>query len=343
MKISRFEIDFLNVEDADAILIHFYDEHDNNYVVAIDAGRYGDGDTVSKFVKDHYHTNVIDLAICTHCDDDHYGGFIKMLEEQKKNLYKGIKINSFMINDPGKYATADDYKYYRLNANVKDKAREVYDVENDKNLIEMIDELKIKRTEALSWGGNNDYSFFDGVFEILAPTQSYYQSLVPSLRNDLIPYDTTDSDTDDTSLCYGQCLSPKLDATPDDTSSHNRSSVIVMFKPNPTDKFIFMGDASESSFNGMIPSDRDKMKNATLLKVPHHGSHHNLSSSIINLINPKFAIVSAKSTKKYFSPRVKFALKKKGALVCSTHINGSLWFHHGIDGREDEYGPASFL
>lgn len=343
MKISRFEIDFLNVEDADAILIHFYDEHDNNYVVAIDAGRYSDGDMVSKFVKDHYHTNVIDLAICTHCDDDHYGGFIKMLEEQMKYPYSGIKINSFMINDPGRYTTADDYKYYRLNANVKDKAREVYDGEKDKNLIEMIDDLKIKRTEALSCGGNNDYSFFDGVFEILAPTQSYYQSLVPSLRNDLIPYDTTDTDTDDTSICYGQCLSPKLDATPDDTSSHNRSSVIVMFKPNPTDKFIFMGDACESSFNGMIPSDRDKMKNAKLLKVPHHGSHHNLSSSIINLINPKCAIVSAKSTKKYFSPRVKFALKKKGALVCSTHINGSLWYHHGIDGRDDEYGPATFM
>lgn len=343
MKISKFEIDFLDVEDADAILIHFYDEHENNYVIAIDAGRYGDGDIVSKFVKDHYQTREIDLAICTHCDDDHYGGFIKMLEEQKAYPYSGIKINSFMINDPGKYATADDYKYYRLNANVKDKSREVYDGENDKNLIEMIDDMKIQRCEALSWGGNNDYSLYDGVIEILAPTQSYYKSLVPSLRNDLVPYDTTDTDTDDTSLVYGKCLSPKLDATPDDTSSHNRSSVIVLFKPNATDKFVFMGDASESSFNNMLSSDRDKMKNATLLKVPHHGSHHNMSSSIINLINPQIALVSAKSTKKYFSPRVKFALKKKGALVCSTHINGSLWYHQGIDGRDNEYGPVNYL
>lgn len=343
MVVTKYEIDFLDVEDADALLIHFFDENNTGYVVAIDAGRYGDGDTVSQFIKDHYGTKVIDLAICTHCDDDHYGGFIKMLEEQKKKPYTGIKINKFMINDPGKYAVADDYKYYRLNANVKDKAREVYDGEKDKNLIEMIDALKIPRVEALSYGGTNEYSFYDGKFEILAPTQSYYKSLVPSLRNALAPYDTTDADSDDTSLVYGKCLSPKLDATSDDTSSHNRSSVIVLFKPNDKDKFVFMGDASEDSFNRMLDMDRKKMSNATLLKVPHHGSHHNMCSNIINLINPLIAIVSAKSTKKYFSPRVKFALKKKGASVYSTHINGSMWYHSGIGGRDGEYGPAESM
>lgn len=343
MTITKYEIDFLNVEDADAILIHFYDEYNNSYVVAIDAGRYGDGDTVIQFIKEHYGTKVIDLAICTHCDDDHYGGFIRMLEEQKRMPYTGIKIKQFMINDPGKYAVADDYKYYRLDSSVKDKAREVYDGEKDKNLIEMIDDLKISRVEALSYGGNNAWSFNEGTFEILAPTLSYYKSLVPSLRNELEPYDTTDTDSDDTSLVYGKCLSPKLDATKDDTSSHNRSSVIVLFKPNATDKFVFMGDASEDSFNKMLEMDRKKMANATLLKVPHHGSHHNMCSSIINLVNPDIAIVSAKSTKKYFSPRVKFALKKKGAAVYSTHINGSLWYHSGIAGREDEYGPANAL
>jgi len=343
MNVTKYEIDFLDVEDADAILIHFYDEQNNSYVVAIDAGRYGDGDKVAQFVKEHYYTREIDVAICTHCDDDHYGGFIKMLEQQRCKPYSGIKIKSFMINDPGKYATAKDYKYYRLNSNVKNKAREVYDVDDDKNLIEMIDEMGIHRVEALSFEGSNNFSFYDGVFEILAPTQSYYKSLVPYLRNDLDPYDTTDTDVDDTLLVYGKCLSPKLDATPDDTSSHNRSSVIVLFKPNSKEKFVFMGDASEDSFNQMLDSDRKKMTNATLLKVPHHGSHHNMSSSIINLINPKIAIVTAKSTKKYFSPRVKFALKKKGALVCSTHVNGSLWYHHGIEGRDDEYGPVSFM
>ncbi len=57
MKITRYEIDFLDVQDADAILIHFYDEAYNDYVVAIDAGRYSDGPMVSKFIKDHYHKN----------------------------------------------------------------------------------------------------------------------------------------------------------------------------------------------------------------------------------------------------------------------------------------------
>ena len=45
--LKKYEIDILDVEDADAILIHFVDEHDKEYVVAIDAGRYSDGEAVS--------------------------------------------------------------------------------------------------------------------------------------------------------------------------------------------------------------------------------------------------------------------------------------------------------
>ena len=94
-----------------------------------------------------------------------------------------------------------------------------------------------------------------------------------------------------------------------------------------------MGDAGRDAFNNMLGSDRNKMQNALVLKVPHHGSKYNMDSTMINFINPTIAVVSAESTEKYFSPLVKNALKRKGVLVYSTMNSGHLWYNHGFEER----------
>ena len=77
MTITKYEIDMLNVGAADAFLIHFFDDDNNSeFVVLIDGGNYSDGVEIAKFIKTHYKQNYIDLAICTHCDKDHFGGLI---------------------------------------------------------------------------------------------------------------------------------------------------------------------------------------------------------------------------------------------------------------------------
>ena len=44
MKVTKYEIDMLNVKAADAFLIHFFnDENNYEYVVLIDGGNYDDG------------------------------------------------------------------------------------------------------------------------------------------------------------------------------------------------------------------------------------------------------------------------------------------------------------
>jgi beta-lactamase superfamily II metal-dependent hydrolase len=44
-------------------------------------------------------------------------------------------------------------------------------------------------------------------------------------------------------------------------------------------------------FNRIIKDDKYCLR-ADILKVPHHGSCYNLNQSIINRINPKYAIIS---------------------------------------------------
>lgn len=332
--LKKYEIDILNVKDADAILIHFIDENDKEYVVAIDAGRYSDGEAVSSFVKKYYNRKIIDMAICTHCDDDHYGGFIKMIEEQIQFPYSGIQIHTLCINDPGKFVKASDVKYYKNDANVKTEARTVYTLsDGDKNLLEIARSAKIPIRDAFSYGGEY-YKLLGGVIEILGPTKNYFSQLAPELRHNLEPYDTTEDNEDDTSLEYGKCISPKLDATSDDPSTHNQSSVILLFNPGDGDRFVFMGDAGRAAFNAMLPCDREKTKDAFMLKVPHHGSKYNMDSTMINFTNPNIAIVSAKSSEKYFSTYVKNALKRKGSHVYCTMSNGNLWYNNGFGERE---------
>lgn len=97
----KYEIDMLDVDDADAFLIRFYDESDTPYIILVDGGRYTDGEKVHKFIRQQYNTYTIDLAICTHCDDDHYGGLLWLVENMKDNPRSSVDIKELWVNDPG--------------------------------------------------------------------------------------------------------------------------------------------------------------------------------------------------------------------------------------------------
>ena len=53
---------------------------------------------------------------------------------------------------------------------------------------------------------------------------------------------------------------------------------------------LLTGDASKKVFNRLIKEGKDI--SATYLKVPHHGSKHNMSKKILDAIQPKVAIIS---------------------------------------------------
>ena len=54
MKITKYEIDMLDVAAADAFLLHFWDDETKyEYVILIDAGNYEDGKKVAKFIHEH--------------------------------------------------------------------------------------------------------------------------------------------------------------------------------------------------------------------------------------------------------------------------------------------------
>ena len=95
MKITKYEIDMLDVAAADAFLLHFWDDETKyEYVILIDAGNYEDGKKVAKFIHEHYKQQYIDLAISTHCDKDHFGGLVYFLYKSRLHTISALWVTS---------------------------------------------------------------------------------------------------------------------------------------------------------------------------------------------------------------------------------------------------------
>ncbi len=341
MKVVKYEIDMLKVGAADACLIHFFDDFGYSYVVLIDAGNYADGKTVSNFVQARYGTKTIDLAICSHCDKDHFGGLVYLLEDMSNRPFSSVSINELWVNDPGKHVSVGDVKYYRSQQNAEKEARSVYTLPNGKNLFDVLGKVNVSVKEAFS-----DYVFtaFDGVIEVLGPTKDYYENKAFSFRNKLEPIEKTYSDADrlDDSYDNGTVKSKTLDDASDDSSAHNQTSILILFSPGDGRKFYFPGDAGREAFDNMINEDREKIRDITWLKVPHHGSRGNMNCAMINWMNPSYAYVSCEDYDKWLDKLIVRVLKRKGSSVASTHVSGNMWYHIGTDPRAD-YSPLNYL
>ena len=162
MTITKYEIDMLNVGAADAFLIHFFDDDNNSeFVVLIDGGNYSDGVEIAKFIKTHYKQNYIDIAICTHCDKDHFGGLIYLLEQQRDKGKDNMNIQEIWLNDPADHVELGQVKWIRKESTLVVKARSVYD-NKGKNLIDVLVNV-IRKDDGIKWlEPFSDADSFDG-------------------------------------------------------------------------------------------------------------------------------------------------------------------------------------
>jgi beta-lactamase superfamily II metal-dependent hydrolase len=348
--VINYQVEMLNVGAADCFLIYYtYQEWPQKLdrLILVDGGNYCDGDKIMNHIKTYYpNKKYVDLAIVTHPDDDHIGGLVKMLEAIRDSDKNAIKINDFWVNDPAKhgYNPIDVDNDVKKSTLVK-RLRSSYNVGEDsnKNLLALIDRLYIHREEVFA--GNHHVNM---PLYVLGPTKEYYTSLIPDFRGINLNFkdasypdintnytETDDKETDDS-------LSPTLDNIEDDMSAPNRSSIIFTFMPNTNTKYLFTGDASCESF-GKIPSELSKFyHNITWLKVPHHGSAHNLNTTLIKSINPRFAYISSEKEGHYTDRCTWLALKRNGTEVYSTHRDHADFLKNGFDGRTGYY-PAQPL
>ena len=90
-----------------------------------------------------------------------------------------------------------------------------------------------------------------------------------------------------------------------------------------------MGDAGREAIESMSQDDIDSIQNGYWLKVPHHGSKHNLDSKSILHLHPQVAYISTEKQGHYLNQCTINALKQIGCKVYSTHRNQANFLHNG--------------
>ena len=312
----KYEYEVLKLGNADAIFIRHY-VNDLPYVVLIDAGNISDWAKIKDHLAEYYKTSTIDLAICTHPDTDHMGGFFCLLEDEN------ITISEFWLIDPSEYLDENDIKYYRTKDSAKNAVRKIFNhpTNSSQNLIKMIEEKLSNREMQIAYSVIKGHSHNILPIKVVAPTEDYYGEVVKNMVEDYgcaKVYEEADTTAyDEAEQVSVDTAKSSIDTCDDDNSPYNQSSIVLLYEPEYGKKILFTGDASCASLLQMT-EDYPEINKIELLKVPHHGSKHNLSSAIIDILQPKTSYISAKGTRKHPSSAIVNYLSKYGD-VFSTH------------------------
>lgn len=327
-EITRFEIDMLDIGAADAFLIHAFRKSDNGgeweYIVLVDAGNECDGKKIKEHIDKYYTQKYIDLAICSHCDSDHYGGFKYLIEND-------VDIKKFWIHDPYQHVDVDDVKYVQKDGTLRDRLNAAYAFKDGTSLLDLLDDYSIDREEVFTGDTYNPLNI-----EVLGPDLDYYESLIPDFRVDLEFKEEPDDDYEDTRYFSEQrkneLYSQALEDANDDPSSVNQSSIIFSFKAKGI-VYIFTGDAGKEALHRVVDYDyENEYKSVRWLKVPHHGSKHNLDNEIISHFKPQSSYISTERYGKYANRCTVNALKQVGN-VYSTHHQGTMCHQQNMGAR----------
>jgi len=318
----KYEYEVLELGDADAIFIRHY-VGDLPYVVLIDAGNNGDWITIKTHLNKYYNTNTIDLAICTHPDNDHMGGFFGLLED------KVISISEFWLIDPAHHLDQENIKHYSTEAGATKAVRRVFNKSTDdsKNLIDMLLRKGIPTCSVISGDQHNILPI-----KVVAPTEDHYAEVVKIMVADYNVKVYEEADTSKYDEAEEQSIETaksSIDNCNDDKSPYNQSSIVLLYEPENNKKLVFAGDATCNSLVQMI-NDYPEIENIELLKVPHHGSKHNLSTLIIDILQPKSSYICAKGSRKHPNIAIVNYLSKYGSVYSTHKCTGFIHNAYGI-------------
>lgn len=326
----KYEFELLKVNDADAIIICHYDEEGYRHLILVDAGNYNDGKTIKKHLQEKYGSLYIELAICTHPDDDHKGGFFYLLNDDN------VEIGEFWLTDPAGFLTEEDIKYYRSKENACAAVRRIWENVNktSENLIDMIEE-KCGCLKSVVAGCAHDSL----PVTIVAPNVYYYGEIVKQMVAEYGVKTYIESSTDkydDAAEVDDDKVDSVIDTEEDDGSPYNASSLVVLYEPEEGHRVLIAGDSNRASLTQMLKDYPDLKKGVNRLKVPHHGSIHNLSTPIMKALKPRRSYISAIGNKKHPNNSIVYYLSNYGDVFSTHACNGYIHSHPGLSGRKGD-------
>ncbi|MBE6148700.1 MAG: MBL fold metallo-hydrolase [Firmicutes bacterium] len=108
-----------------------------------------------------------------------------------------------------------------------------------------------------------------------------------------------------------------------DYGNENDNSSIIYTELNKR-KFLFMGDAGKEAEEDII--EKYNLQNIDVLKVGHHGSKTSSSKEFIEIINPKYSIISVGKNNRYGHPNKEVLDNLNNSKIYRTDQDGSIIF-----------------
>lgn len=283
-----YEIDFLPVGDGersgDAIALRY--GADGVYTIhVVDGGTAKAGEELVAHIRKYYdNPRRIDHVVLTHGDDDHSSGL--------RNVIEAFEIGQIWMNRPWLYAAnvLGEFKDGRWTvAGLEKRLRDDFPI-----LVE-IEDLAIAKGTPINPVFQGDTI---GAFVVAAPSFERYLSLIPQ-------FERTPAASAPAMRGLGIAITQAVKvgaewireawgietlADNPQTSMSNESSVVQYGTIND-ESVLLTGDAGVVSLNEAcvyIQGIGDVLPGLRFMQVPHHGSRHNVSPSILNrLIGPR--------------------------------------------------------
>ena len=330
---EQLQIDFLPVDSGeksgDAIAFRYGDfTHRSTFkVVVIDGGTKDSGNRLVEHIQQYFHTNEVDLVICTHPDADHASGLRQVMNQ--------CVVKELWIHKPWDHSEAirDLFQDGRITGNsLSERLKLAYNYAHE--LVELAEEKGIDVREPFA-GRKTE----DGKVNVLGPTVDYYRELIPEFSRS--PQQKT-TVLENLTRTFNKAINWIQETlhieTLDDsgiTSAVNLSSAVILLEFN-NKKYLFTGDAGIQSLEKVLEYTKNNyidISNIEFFQVPHHGSKRNISPAILNAIKCKTAYVSAsKDAPKHPAKKVTNALIRRGANVYKT--GGQVISHHNNAPRD---------
>ncbi|WP_193605257.1 ComEC/Rec2 family competence protein [Nocardioides dongkuii] len=333
------EVDHLWVGEksntGDAIAMRFTrPDTGTNAVVVIDGGFRETGDRLADHIENYYGTSTVDLAVCTHPDDDHIMGLFTLLER--------AHVKKLLIHRPKDFG-------YRSSDGVKSDTVE-----------DLIALAKAQGTEVdhSSFAG---VSFFGGALVIAGPTKDYYASLLAVQK--ALTSSTVAKFAHGTPPFFASMASkvrslfgdPGETMTGDNggTTPRNNSSIVMDFQLGDN-RALFTGDAGAPALTRAADKLDDlgrSVANIDLFDVPHHGSRHNLTPQLLDRLigtvtdDRRGWAVASVGKEAHDHPRAEVAnaFKRRGYPVCCTRGVNLWWRSEDAPLRWDYNGAVTPL
>ena len=331
MQYPLYQVHFLELGDADCIAIKYQKDAVSNACIAlVDAGNVSDAPKIKKFLCTTFKSTRIDLAVCTHPDCDHKGGFFGLLADP------AISIGELWVKHPAKYIGDEDFKRMKRRDSKWDACNRVYNHPSDasKNLIDLADgRINPDGTRCRCWNVYCGWRHAILPLEVVGPSEDFYREVAVGLVSDFAELNVEPdiSDYDENDEISEEEAKSVIDSPDEvDKSFSNMGSIVLLFEPDSIRRILLTGDANSASLSDVY-SRIGTRASQCIFKVPHHGSKHNLNSEVIDEMSPSAAIICAAGTSKHPSRAVVQYLSKY-CNVFSTHKGGLCYLSWDLTG-----------